>query len=437
MSELIVETTDATFESDVLNSELPVLLDFWAPWCGPCKAVAPMLDRIATEYEGRLRVVKYNVDQSEDSWKRFNFRGIPTVMAYSGGKEIARTTGFNQINQKILLETLLTTPAAVSAGPVVSFGGDAGRKALCVARVQQAIDTGALAKQDIVSVDGSDLPSTRAAGGPNASYSEVLGVPEVFAHLQNVFFGMLPAKDGSNTRFALEWVEAIPVGVDLAGIPLAYTQWLLHDPQWGIAACVPQAVDAVEEDTGRTLRVLWKDMIVFHQREASGELLPPSVWEALRARISALAGTASLKGLPEQLCDVLSIVSTSLAVLNGATLIELMNKITMLKIMQLHLIWWSQEEKAVHDTFQKARGEQIKTLGAIPETIGAERDAWVQQAVAIKEKWQAGFDSEHPEIAERQTALSEASEQLPVAQCVASTQHLFGLMRAAPPATLA
>ena len=92
-SELIVHTTDATFEQDVLKSDVPVLLDFWAPWCGPCKMVAPILDELAGEFEGKLKIVKINVDENEQVPAQFNVRGIPTLMVFKNGQNVATKVG--------------------------------------------------------------------------------------------------------------------------------------------------------------------------------------------------------------------------------------------------------------------------------------------------------------------------------------------------------
>lgn len=93
MSNSIKHVTDATFESDVLKSDLPVLVDYWAEWCGPCKMIAPLLDEAANQYQGRVIIAKLNVDDNPDTAARFGIRGIPTLMLFKDGKAVATKVG--------------------------------------------------------------------------------------------------------------------------------------------------------------------------------------------------------------------------------------------------------------------------------------------------------------------------------------------------------
>lgn len=93
MSDNIVHVTDASFESDVLNSDLPVLVDFWAEWCGPCKMIAPVLEEIATEYAGKLKVCKMDVDANTETAPKFGIRGIPTLIIFKNGSQEATKVG--------------------------------------------------------------------------------------------------------------------------------------------------------------------------------------------------------------------------------------------------------------------------------------------------------------------------------------------------------
>ena len=92
-NELIKHVSDASFEADVLQSKHPVLVDYWAEWCGPCKMIAPMLDEVAQTYAGRLKVAKVNIDQHQKTPRNYNVRGIPTLMIFKNGKVEATQIG--------------------------------------------------------------------------------------------------------------------------------------------------------------------------------------------------------------------------------------------------------------------------------------------------------------------------------------------------------
>ena len=98
----VLEINDANFDQEVLRSEQPVLVDFWATWCGPCKAIAPVVDGVAAAYAGKLKVAKVNVDQNGATPSRYGIRGIPTLLFFKGGKVADQVVGY--VSQEVIEE---------------------------------------------------------------------------------------------------------------------------------------------------------------------------------------------------------------------------------------------------------------------------------------------------------------------------------------------
>jgi thioredoxin 1 len=110
----VLEVNDATFDQEVLKSEQPVLVDFWAEWCGPCKAIAPTVDALAAKYAGQLKVTKVNVDQNGATPSRYGIRGIPALLLFKGGKVADQIVGY--VPQDVIEEKVQRLLASAPAG---------------------------------------------------------------------------------------------------------------------------------------------------------------------------------------------------------------------------------------------------------------------------------------------------------------------------------
>ena len=113
-SENVVQLTDTNFESEVLQSQTPVLVDFWAEWCGPCRMIAPVIDALAEEYKGRVKVGKVDTDANRNTAMRFSISAIPTILIFKNGQLVQRFQGGRGKKEfATALDTVLGTPASV------------------------------------------------------------------------------------------------------------------------------------------------------------------------------------------------------------------------------------------------------------------------------------------------------------------------------------
>ncbi|WP_420992752.1 thioredoxin family protein [Cupriavidus sp. 30B13] len=398
MSDLIVNTTDATFGQDVLRSECPVLLDFWAPWCSPCKALNPMLERLAAQYAGRVRIVKLNVDENPETARLFHVRGIPRLMLFARGELQMPNVAHSQAGLKVLFEDLTKAlPGAVAVAPapavaaaVPSFGGDPARKADYLRRLRAA------------TFETSCLPADSVATDAGA-FAVATGGPETLGKLLNGLWWTLnePESPGQSHDWVVSFMEAIPVGVDLARISLAVAHWMLHDPELGSAQYAP--TDATRDLCGR--------LAALHRRELDGERIPEHEWSALQRDVVALApppfdpdtATEPPDWSPEQgFMVTFERLATPLAECDMSGLFSACYGRT-LSLAVAHLGCWSgQDQQQMQSVYEATWKALLSTLGERPADEDAEALArWEARMRALRDQVRPTVRKTHPELQAR------------------------------------
>ncbi|NTZ83619.1 thioredoxin [Burkholderia metallica] len=287
----IAETTVTTFDADI-RDKLPVLVEYWAPWCGPCRALAPSVEQLAVDYAGRLKVLKLNMDESTDAWSRFEVRGIPALVFYVDGKEVGRCTGPSTIRLRTMVRKWLGesgSGASIPSGEPsdrpetrtdrsernwCSFGGGDDVKAGCVARWRNAPPTVRSRPLSVLSLDGDA-----------DRFEATVGIPSGLGRLLNVMWDLAtgfdnPFEENPNAhRQMREWIEALPVGADLSVVAAG----VLHD-----FMCMSPWKMTLHFD-GAALE-LAERIALLHAREHAGESIPAAQREGLQREAVLLVG---------------------------------------------------------------------------------------------------------------------------------------------------
>ncbi|AJK48601.1 thioredoxin [Burkholderia plantarii] len=309
--------TEASFEADVTLNGRPVLIDFWAEWCGPCKALAPTLEKVARNFEGRVDVVKINVDEQTSLRERFGVRGIPALVLMNGGQEAGRIVGNRTATQLAsYLDAHLGTITQLAKPDVTlsAFGGDAQMKADRIARLRDYLArmqatpeapmwpgkvNGALA----FVVDSSDPDECAFVLGMPTDVLEAVAILSTYrgTHL-------------NAAMFVADWLESVPVGANLSALPgrllnAILTSPIVSDTLGGDAALLAirdelAALHAAEADGAREADARWAAVA----QAAAEAAAQPAEGNRTRAAAVLLAAASSLPRNPDMLKEFVGAV---------------------------------------------------------------------------------------------------------------------------------
>ncbi|WP_186019517.1 thioredoxin [Burkholderia gladioli] len=315
---IVKQVTEASFEADVTRNRLPVLIDFWAEWCGPCKALAPTLEKVAWSFEGKIDIVKVNVDEHPPLRKRFGVRGIPTLVLMKGAHEAGRMVGPRSAMQLAsYLDAHLGTVTQLSKPDVTlsAFGGDPQVKADRIARLRdyltrmQPLRSLPMWPENVSSafafVVGSSDPD---------EWATALGIPTDVVELARV----LSSYRGTNFNvavFVADWLESVPVGANLSALPrrllnAVLASSLLSDTLGADAALLAirdevAALHAAEMDGSHQADARWAAVAQAAQEAAAG----PTEGNRARAAAVLVAAASSLARNPDMLTSFVAALS--------------------------------------------------------------------------------------------------------------------------------
>ncbi|MGY2488424.1 thioredoxin family protein [Cupriavidus sp. CP313] len=420
----ISETTQATFDHDVLG-DTPVLVDFWAPWCGPCLALAPHLETLAAHYVGRLKVLKLNIDEAPDGWNHFGVRAIPTLVFFSGGKEYNRLIGPSTMRLRLMVEkwfgelglTLPTPECAYDETRSVmsqtdrpeknwnSFGGDATVKAAGLARLREGPE------------EEEYLPSARLSGDEE-QFEAIVGVPAALGDLlDRLYWIQSHADEQIAPAQTLEIVNAMPVGADLGTVAAKVQYDLLYISPWEITQYFANGVASK----------LSMQIKMLHQREHVGERVASADWEALQREAVLLTGS----GLDASKSAVLERLAVSL--IDGGMPRDVLPLVIEYAASDYRRYPdWSEAEAAHVKAMLDEDFEQVReSLGDRPQEAGSARDEWLAQLSERLRIRDGERRNKQPSLWARYDARREFEQETVTSICKHVAVVLLSLLRVA------
>lgn len=350
--------TEASFEADVISNKFPVLVDFWAEWCGPCKTLMPTLERVSAVYEGKVIFVKVNVDEHAFARERFAVRGLPAMILFSEGREVGRVVGTKSATQLArFIDGHLGTESEMStAAPTTfsAFGGDASLKERFVNTLREHIARKETTP-DAPMWDAPFFSALRVAlGDPDPeSCANTLGIPEEVAATAE----MLSTYQGTHfkgAKYVANWLGSVPVGANLRPLASAILIHVLRE----------QTLEGYLEGDA-TLQALRDRLITLHTANLEGKAATDDEWKTLRAECRAVV-TVDAEWRRHAVGSALSVISYP-ANSEANVVADFIARVASLRLRELqNLVGWGGEQDTTLLRLSNEIAEKAKLEGKMP-----------------------------------------------------------------------